>query len=306
MTFDAPGSSRKLGSVRWRRAGLYILLLFPAIALALGFGLFFGAVPWSLHGIINLMPLYEFLTGPPDISCNPSPDGRRVVYSAAGNGYRDLYLMDLSSMKVRRLTDSRDDEGDPAFLPDGQHLVYAAAPHPEGESRIFVRSLADGTVRQLTYGRGTADFSPHPSSDGQTILFTRAEQYNPPPGQAGPWLDWHVYSVSIDGSGLRRTDDERAYKRAKGVISPDGRFDVYVSDHAEPYDYEVWIRRADGSGARQLTHLASYVTNQRFTPGGRNIWFLSDPSRQQKPALMEMDVNGEGVHTLVPAGVWCR
>lgn len=304
MQFNAPGFARKRP---WRRALLYSVLLCGGAAMALGIGiLVFGAFPWPLNGVINLVPLYASLAGPPDVSWDPSPDGRTVAYSAAGNGYSDLYLVNPSTMAVRRLTDSPDTEADPAFLPDGHHIIYSSAPHPEGESRLYIRSLDDGTVRQLTHGHGTSDFYPHPSADGRIIFFTRAEQYNPPPGMAGRWLDKHVYSVNIDGSGLRRNDDHQAHKRAQGVISPDGRSEVYIRDKAVPYEYEVWIRSADGSHARQLTHLQTYLGTPRFTPDGRHIWFLTDPLRHRRPALMEMDLNGEGVHTLVPEGVWCR
>lgn len=55
-----------------------------------------------------------------------SPDGRRIAFSSERAGSADLYLYDLETEAIQRLTwDDNADERQPWFSPDGETLVYA-------------------------------------------------------------------------------------------------------------------------------------------------------------------------------------
>lgn len=55
-----------------------------------------------------------------------SPDGRRLVLSSERGGSADLWIADLETDALRRLTwDDELDERQPWFSPDGDHVVYA-------------------------------------------------------------------------------------------------------------------------------------------------------------------------------------
>src|SRR5690606_41805193 len=76
------------------------------------------------------------LLAPGDIS----PDKRSRVVSYDG----DLFLIDRRSLRVRRLTDTRDRETSPVFSGDGRSVYFVRG------DNLFQLTLADGTLSQLT------------------------------------------------------------------------------------------------------------------------------------------------------------
>ena len=80
-----------------------------------------------------------------DISFAISPKDE-VVFNGVGDGGRDLFMLDLPTLRVTRVAATPDYEVDPAFSPDGNLLVYAAGQPGDRADHIFVRSLVNKTV----------------------------------------------------------------------------------------------------------------------------------------------------------------
>jgi hypothetical protein len=119
-----------------------------------------------------------------------SPDGRLILYSGIPQGgyYYDMevYLMELESQQVTRLTDNDEWDEHAHFTPDGSRIVWtssAGIPQRKGRTRPFldywIMNLDGSGKQRLTYfndpespeyipgGVGPADFDWGP--DGQTI-----------------------------------------------------------------------------------------------------------------------------------------
>jgi Tol biopolymer transport system component len=93
-----------------------------------------------------------------------SPDGRRLIYSAPGDGGNDLWTVALDLADVDHpkpgipepLVRSPANQGRPAFSPDGRWVAYASS--ESGSSEIYVRSFsgkgsrADGRWQVSTGG----------------------------------------------------------------------------------------------------------------------------------------------------------
>ncbi len=86
-----------------------------------------------------------------------SPNGSQIAFASARDGNAEIYLVDVAcaqrnscASEARRLTFTPESELGPAWSPDGNDLIYA---RDQGAAyQLFILSLADGTVRQITSG----------------------------------------------------------------------------------------------------------------------------------------------------------
>lgn len=103
-------------------------------------------------------------------------DGERLVCVGMKRGFNDLYVIDRKGHVLERLTDSPQDEKDPAFTPDGKTVVFSAEVMAEDFSESRGRNLVsiDLATKQradLTNDPGS-ELEPEPLPDG-SIIFTR-------------------------------------------------------------------------------------------------------------------------------------
>src|SRR5262245_45564715 len=61
-----------------------------------------------------------------DVTFGITPRGDALVFNAAGMGGHDLYLLDLETLRVKRVAATPDYEVAPEVSPDGKSIVYAA------------------------------------------------------------------------------------------------------------------------------------------------------------------------------------
>lgn len=104
-----------------------------------------------------------------------SRDGKNVVFSAMDPfGKTDLYIYDIVSGGVRRLTDDYYEDADPDWNPDGRTVIFSSdrTEYPPGSSRaIFSIDIETGKIRQLTEG-SHIDTGPRYTPSGDGILFS--------------------------------------------------------------------------------------------------------------------------------------
>ena len=167
------------------------------------------------------LPLTRLSYGPwDDITPAISPDGQTVAFSSNRNGYWDIYLLDLYSGGITRLTDTLDYEAAPAWSPDNKWLAYEAYNKDNLEIRIqSVDSLEE--IIQLTNNPG-ADFSPAWSPDGRRIAFVSNRS-----GEDEVWL------ADLDKSEELRFQDVSQNPNSEDTHpawSPDGNTLVWVGE----------------------------------------------------------------------------
>ena len=202
-------------------------------------------------------------------------DETGLIAVGLGSGHRnfDIWLVDPTGRRVRRLTKDAGIDVMPTWSPDGSRIAYlrrfddesgnlegtagslgAIDFGPVGHFRNNGGELClvntDGTGGRVLV-KSFAAAAPSWSPDGQRIVFARPNK--------------GIYVVAADGAGLHRLasgpDDYPAW-------SPDGKRIAFTTDSG------LWIMDADGSHKRRLTVDSNWDDlGPAWSPGGDLIAF---------------------------------
>ncbi len=196
----------------------------------------------------------------PYLQVKLSPDGSRaLVLAGPGGGSSDLWLADLRTGGMNRLTNGG--RGGPGiWLPDGVRIAYSRA-DSEGGNVIVVRRLdGAGGERELYH-------APHPvnvtgvTADGSDIVFS---DYGQREGRIrlAPTNGGAPVALAAEGAG---------YEQA-GMLSPDGRWLAYIS--LKTNREEVCVRRLDGRGGSWQVSTKG-AGGIRWGRDGRELFFVT-------------------------------
>ncbi len=122
-----------------------------------------------------------------------SPDGQFLAFAAYDSsrqqGSEELYILNVNSGEVRRLTNNHYRDDSPSWSPDGSQLVFTSA--EDGYNELHIINVATGERRQIT--RYTIGYIPSWSPDGKSIMFMSNIDHGN-----------DLYVIGVDGTGLRR------------------------------------------------------------------------------------------------------
>jgi dipeptidyl aminopeptidase/acylaminoacyl peptidase len=186
----------------------------------------------------------------------------RYKYKQDGQGYllsgrhSYIYLFDIETKKLDRLTASKWDESSPSWSPDGARIAFASNRHDDPDrdptSQIFVADAKPGAAEKAITpatsrgGRSRIEWSP----DGKWIAFLEGEEK-----KYGAYGMEHLALVASDGSSApQRVQAAEALDR--GVNAPrfaaDGTtITAFVTDDRSVYP--VRIPLSGGSVERLMT-----------------------------------------------------
>ena len=111
---------------------------------------------------------------------NPSwsPDGQRIVFSALVGGVTDLFVYDLQSDKLARLTQDEYADLQPAWSPDGKKIVFSTDRFSSdlsdlhfGNYRLALIDPETKAIEPLPTFTYAKSINPQWSSDGASIYF---------------------------------------------------------------------------------------------------------------------------------------
>lgn len=103
-----------------------------------------------------------------DVSPDFDRNGQRMVFVSSRLGNPHVFLKDLGSGQVRRISMTGKYNTGPSITPDGTQVVFSQLVN--GQHKLFLADLASGQERQLTFGAGS-DEDPTWSPDGYFIAF---------------------------------------------------------------------------------------------------------------------------------------
>jgi Tol biopolymer transport system component len=207
---------------------------------------------------------------------------------------------------VRQVTQGLPRAGEGYFSPDGKSIVYQAYPVGYPFYQIYVQSLEAGDPRLVSTGRGRTTCS-YFTPDGKTILFAsshtdpaieetefKAREEAAKGGRRRYQWDFdphmELYTIGIDGRGLKRLTDSAGYD-AEGSYSSDGKQIVFTS--SRDGDPDIYVMNSDGTGVRQITNVPGYDGGPFFSPDNKWIIFRSDRQKVHMLQIFAISVDGK-------------
>jgi Tol biopolymer transport system component len=245
-----------------------------------------------------------------------STDAYNLLYLAGVPA--DLFILNLNSSSILKLTDTESYERLPAYSPDGILIAYLQdydlylinsdgsnkrflcevgqdySSHqfsPDGQSIVYTKNQnlwlinIDGTNNRMLHEStsGTTHYpiyNPLFSPDGQKIYFEEARVY------AGQTMQ--IFVIDIDGTNKKQLTDTSTNQNFR--LNNDGIKIVFCTDRDG--NNEIYIMNADGSNQKNLSQSSSHEENPSFSPGGECITFVAKASSIHNGDIYIMNTDG--------------
>ena len=189
-----------------------------------------------------------------------APDGGSVVYSAfREQNIYEVYEYTLADGNVKRLTNKLGLATAPEISPDGKQVTFMRWTAESNQYQVWLMDRSGANAKRIP---GVLGWDPTWSPDGEKILFAATDS----DGRN------QLFAVNRDGSGQYRISDLPSI-RGRNDWSPDGAFIVTYS--GEPWNREVYLMNADGTGTRQLTPTGGNSQGPSISPDGKWVVFTA-------------------------------
>jgi len=226
-----------------------------------------------------------------------APDGRRIAFvRMISHAVGFLYTMELDGGHLVQITHDRLDLRGVDWLPDGQHIVFAAKLRGAYQLRVIA---LDGSESAALPSATASASNPVVAHDGSYIAFVEGEE------------NWNIWRISLENGHLGPPQRFLAStgQNHSPSYSPNGKTIAFVSDRSG--NPEIWTCDADGKQLRQLTHIGGpWLGTIRWSPDGKKIVFDARPQGHSAVYVMDLERNTIKVLEMQPFEVrrpsWSR
>lgn len=167
----------------------------------------------------------------------------KIYLTLSYSGNADIYEMNLSNEKLKKITSHYADDVDPSITKDGTLMSFLS--NRAGRAHIYTMDPAatEKNIKRISFV-GQFNATPRFSPDGKEIVFTS-------------WVDnsFDLYRINSDGNNLSRLTKDFG-SNEEPVYSPDGEFIVFTSKRvisSKRAVQDIYIMNRNGDILGQLT-----------------------------------------------------
>ena len=202
-----------------------------------------------------------------------SPDDSRLLYSSEVDGFKNLFIKTLENGQVERLTFTKGDEIQPAWLTEDE-IVFVRANQPsgkivitdaiygwyQGEGDLFKRNLKTGAERRLVEKANNPSYS---SATGRLAYQARISSA------------CRIWSSNADGALSRQItkDDSDSFFHAEASWSPDGSKIAFRRIGSR--SSKIYVVNVDSGEQTPLTDGTAWDMQPSWCPTGKSVYLAS-------------------------------
>lgn len=172
------------------------------------------------------------------------PNGSDILMTISQAGNADIYQVDLTTKKTKRLTKGPRNamNVEPTVSPDGTTLAFSS--DRSGRPMIYIMPMNSKKAKRITFA-GRYNASPSWSPDGKKIAFAGFDKGH-----------FDIFIVNKSGFNLvrltsaKKTNGKWANNESP-TFSPDGRFIMFASNRTGKK--QLFIVDTEGNNERQIT-----------------------------------------------------
>lgn len=257
-----------------------------------------------------------------------SSDGKALIFQSEreeGNPFFQMYVLDLESGDVRRVSPGAGKTTCGFFRPGSEDILFASTHlDPQAKAKqqaeldlrasgkprryswdydetmdIFAATREGGRLRRLTSAPGydaEASFSP----DGKHVVFCslrdaypldRLSREDRKRYETDPAYYGEIYLMNTDGSEPRRLTFQPGYDGGP-FFSPDGTRIIWRRFDEAGMNADIYTMKTDGSDVRRLTNFRAMSWAPYYHPSGKYVIFTSNKLGFSNFELFLVDAEG--------------
>ncbi len=201
-----------------------------------------------------------------------------IVFAADWDGDYNIYSANEEGTDSIKLTSDVARDWFPVLSPSSNKIAFSS--NRDVDYHIYTMNKDGSEVRKITslpvagFHNNGVGFSWLP--DGGGFLYSNYDK---------------IYRVNSDGSGLTEIAAAPAGKNFREVqMSPMGDKIVALAIGSQPYNSEIYLMNADGSGMEVLVDsLPGMIERPSFSIDGKQILFTRDVSGFESPTGRQLD-----------------
>jgi TolB protein len=169
-----------------------------------------------------------------------SPDGKKLAFSSTmlEDGNTDIFVMDLGTKKIKRLTYNGAVETAPSWSPTGREIAFTTDRLGTGNPQIYIMDAEGSNVRKASFGGNYHD-APAWAPTGERIAFVSRVDNT-----------FDIYVLNLRTNQISKLTENNVRNESPSW-SPDGRHLVFASNLSG--SIQIYSIDYDGANLKRLT-----------------------------------------------------